>query len=156
MHASDDFERFHNRKNPRLRDYNYCTPNYYFITICTHEKKWLFGKPGTRNTYGDIAYSGLVEICRHFSGVFVDKAVIMPNHIHAIIVLTGNDVHLSDVIGQYKAFVTKSIHRIMPNIPVWQTSFHDHVIRSQQSYEKIWSYIETNPIKWQEDCYMQE
>ena len=77
----------------------------------------------------------------------------MPNHIHAIIAVNQAGTELPLVVGQYKAFVTKQIHLINPAIKVWQTSFHDHVIRNQADYLRIWQYIDTNPLKWEEDCF---
>ena len=146
-------DRFHSRKNPRLKNYDYAKPNYYFITICTREKKCLFGEAGNLNAHGKIAEKGLLEIDKHFQDVTVDKFVVMPNHIHAIIILTGQAANLSVVLGQYKAFVSNQIHRTDPQETVWQASFHDHVIRDQQSYEKIWLYIDTNPANWKKDCF---
>ena len=146
-------DRFHNRKNVRLKEYDYTTPNYYFVTICTDNKKCIFGRPGYLNESGKIAEKGLKKISIHFPSVKVDKTVVMPNHIHAIIELTGNDCDLTTVVGSYKSYVTRKIREIAPNICVWQRSFHDYVIRSQKSYEKIWEYIETNPVKWEEDCF---
>ena len=61
--------------------------------------------------------------------------------------------NLSHIIGQYKMSVTKKIHKICADCNVWQRTFHDHIIRNQQAYEKIWMYIEGNPSKWEEDCY---
>ena len=86
--------------------------------------------------------------------VIVEKYVIMPNHVHAIIRIDGrNSRDLTKIIGQYKMAVTKRIHKINPALEVWQRSFHDHIIRNQQGYEKIWQYIENNPRKWEEDCF---
>lgn len=144
---------FHDRKSPRLKNHDYSTPNYYFVTICTHEKKCIFGSPGMLNDFGKIAEEGLKKISEHYSGVKIEKSVVMPNHIHAIVVLTQDDENLCTVIGSYKSFVTRNIHKIDSGICVWQVSFHDHVIRNQQSYEKIWEYIENNPLKWEEDCF---
>ena len=155
MNYTDEYSPFPVRQNPRCKGYDYKTPNYYFVTMCTHEKKWLFGTPGKCNACGNIAHAGLMEINRHFSSVHVDRFVVMPNHVHAIIILSDTSVHLSTVISQYKSFVTKTIHADDPAVCVWQTSYYDHVIRNQQSYEKIWNYIDTNPAKWREDCYMQ-
>ena len=149
----NDSDRFPNRKRPRLASFNYSTPNYYFITICTHNKKCIFGKPNQLNAFGNIALQALTDIQRHFPNVTVDKAVVMPNHVHAIIVLDGHGTNLSVVVGLYKSYVSKQIHNISPNLKVWQTSFHDHVIRGQQSYEKIWNYIDGNPSKWEDDCF---
>ena len=151
MQQPDD--RFPVRKSPRIKHYDYATPNYYFVTICTSSKACLFGSPQRLNHRGKIAQSGLLEIAKHFHGVYIDKSVVMPNHIHAIIVLQNEVANLSTIIGQYKSFVTKKLHETEPNLQVWQTFFHDHVIRNEKSYQKIWNYIETNPIKWQEDCF---
>ena len=95
-------------------------------------------------------------ISKVFPGVVVDKYVVMPNHIHAIIVLKEHGVGLSTVIGQYKTAVTRKIRSAAPNMIVWQRSFHDHIIRNQKSYELIWSYIDSNPYRWKEDLFFVE
>lgn len=146
-------DRFPSRKSPRLRGYDYTAANYYFVTICTWEKKCLFGEPNHLNDWGKTAAAGLEKIGEHYAGVCVDKFVVMPNHIHAILVLPGKITGLSEVIGSYKSYVTRRIHTVSPNLRVWQTSFHDHVIRGREDYEKIWEYIHTNPIKWEQDCF---
>lgn len=146
-------DRFPSRKNPRLKDFDYSTPNYYFLTICTFDKKCIFGKPGNPNHFGKIAEDGMNQISLHYPEARVDKYVVMPNHVHLILVLEHNGMDVPNIISSYKAFVTKMIHLVNPNLKVWQTSFHDHVIRNQKSYEKIWNYIDTNPIRWEEDCF---
>ena len=143
------------RKSPRICGYDYSLPNYYFITICTHSKKCIFGKPNQLNAYGSIAENCLKEIEKVFPFIVLDKYVVMPNHIHGIFVIedeTGKQ-NLTTVLAQYKMSVTKKIRKIDPKIVVWQRSFHDHIIRNQASYEKIWMYIEDNPRKWDEDCF---
>ena len=144
---------FPQRKHPRLPYYDYATPGYYFVTICTHEKRCIFGPPARLNALGQIADAAFGEISKHFPQVQVHKYVVMPNHVHAILILQPGTTGLSTVVGSYKSSVTKKIHAIDPKITVWQTSFHDHVIRNQPGYEKIWSYIETNPLKWEDDCF---
>lgn len=143
------------RKSPRLKDFDYATPNYYFVTICTHEKKCLFGKPEQLNTFGKYAESGFLGINKHFPKCKIDKFVVMPNHVHAIIVIQSGESSLSTIVGSYKSYVAKQIHAHHPNRTVWQSSFHDHVIRNQAGYEKIWTYIDSNPLKWNDDCYFQ-
>ena len=149
----DGITRFPKRKSPRLHGYNYANPNYYFVTICTHSKKCLFGLPGSLTHHGRIAEDALCQITAHFPGVRIEKSVVMPNHVHAIVVIEPNSADLTVIIGQYKAFVTKQIHQYAPDMVVWQTSFHDHIIRSQHNYEKIWNYIDANPVKWMDDCF---
>ncbi|MBE6982173.1 MAG: hypothetical protein E7437_07635 [Ruminococcaceae bacterium] len=141
------------RKSPRLKGYDYKTPNYYFITVCAHNKVCYFGQPGDLNHLGEIAKQGLEQIPQHFPGVSLDKYIVMPNHIHAIIILNGREISLPTIIGQFKAFVSRKIHLHDPDIKVWQSSFHDHVIRSEADYLRIWNYIDGNPFKWSEDCY---
>ncbi len=150
---SNDNDRFPVRKNPRLKQYDYTSYNYYFATICTHEKKCLFGNPTKLSPMGKIAADCLRNVPVHFQGVWIDKWVVMPNHVHAIVMLPGNGVNLSTVIGQYKSAVTKAIRKFDPGISVWQASFHDHVIRDQADYERIWLYIEANPARWRDDCF---
>jgi len=100
----------------------------------------------------------LKELNIHYQGVRIDKMVVMPNHIHAIVVIgcgnkDGEYPSLNTVIGQYKSGVSRKIHGQLPDLTVWQRSYHDHVIRNRTDYEKIWNYIDGNPSKWIEDCY---
>ena len=94
------------------------------------------------------------QIPELFPEIRVDKYVIMPNHVHAILILDKEgSKDITSVIGQYKMSVTKRVHTIDKNLNVWQRSFHDHIIRNQKEYEKIWEYIQNNPQKWEEDCF---
>ena len=113
-----------------MAHYDYATPNHYFVTICTKDKRCIFGTLHRNNVYGDLAEIGLLEIPKHFDKVHIDKYIVMPNHIHAIVILEDGAKELSTIIGQYKAFVTRKIHEIDPGVAVWQVSFHDHVIRN--------------------------
>ena len=145
---------FHERKNPRITGYDYTSENHYFVTICTDNKKCIFGKPNHLNVFGNIARDCITKITNYYPYVLVDKFVVMPNHIHLILCFSGeNKASLSQVIGQYKMAVTKQIHQKEKHFTVWQRSFHDHVIRDRESYEKIWNYIDGNPGKWEEDCF---
>ena len=141
------------RKNPRIKGYDYATPGYYFVTICTYEKMRYFGMPQRLNALGKLAQKAFSQIPEHFQGVHVDKFVVMPNHVHAIIVIEEYGVSLSTIVGAYKSYVTREVHKIKPDIKLWQVSFHDHGIRDQRGYEKIWEYIDTNPLKWESDCF---
>ena len=145
---------FYSRKSPRIPKFDYSMSGYYFITICTKDKQCLFGEAGKPNDYGMIAQTELFDIETHYTNIMVDKCVVMPNHIHAIIVIkdSGNH-HLSTVIGQYKSGVTRKIREKLPDKMVWQRSYHDHIIRNEKQYLKIWEYIENNPAKWEMDCF---
>ncbi len=151
------------RKPQRLQDYDYSEQGAYFITLCTHNRQHLFGKllDGTMriNKYGLIAQSHLLNIPQHFDSVVVDKFIVMPNHLHCIFILWGTAERsrpfptLSTVVGLYKSGVTNRIHGFSPDLCVWQKSFHDHVIRDEQDYLRIWQYIDTNPLNWEKDRY---
>ena len=145
---------FYSRKNTRIPGYDYSSENYYFITICTHGHQCIFGQPSKLNHCGKIVQKHIERLSGYYQGVGVDKYVVMPNHIHMILILDGRNHHtVSSIIGSLKSSVTKEIRESKSNMSVWQRSFHDHIIRNQKSYEKIWLYIEDNPRKWEEDCF---
>ena len=152
MSDTQEPDRFPARKSPRLKNFDYSSPNWYFVTICTWDKQCLFGSPNSLSPSGEIAQQCLKEIGIHFPNAVIEKSVIMPNHVHAILSLTGG-INLSSVIGLYKSAVTKQIHEINPDEKVWQTSYHDHIIRNQADYERIWLYIDANPGRWMDDCF---
>lgn len=148
------------RKPIRLKEYDYSQNGMYFVTICTHNRECLFGKiVGNgldRSEYGLTAGNDLMNLSQHFPHITIDKYIVMPNHIHAIIFI-DNDYKtersrpfptLSTVIGLYKSGVSRKI-----GFGVWQKSFHDHIIRNENEYLKICEYIDTNPLKWELDCY---
>ena len=142
------------RKSPRIPEYDYSKDNYYFVTICTQNKKCLFGRVNEFSRYGKIAADSVMHIPLHYSGVKIDKFVVMPNHIHMILILEqGAVINAEQVIGQYKSGVSREIRKIDPEFVLWQRSFHDHIIRNQKQYEKIWMYIENNPLRWEKDCF---
>ncbi len=143
-----------NRKKNRLKDFDYASQHYYFVTICTNKKICFFGKNKSLNKFGSIAEKELINIEKHFSNVEIDKYVIMPNHIHAIIAIYNKKeeekvLGLSTVIGLYKSGTTKKLHEAGFFGEVWQKSFYDHVIRNQQDYKEICKYIYNNPLKWE-------
>ncbi|MBE6796939.1 MAG: hypothetical protein E7531_01160 [Ruminococcaceae bacterium] len=90
--------------------------------------------------------------------VSVDKYVIMPNHIHIILKVDSNggtskapsptNNKISLAVSTLKCFVNSEV-----GANIFQRSFHDHIIRGENGYKKIWKYIDTNPIKWQDDCF---
>jgi len=147
------------RKATRLPGFDYASHNFYFITICTYQKRCIFGKPNQVNSFGFIAKECLCDLSKVYPQVTVDCYVVMPNHIHAIMII-GSEGKMDDglpsltkVVGQYKMTVTKRIHEQEPDMKIWQRSFHDHIIRDRKGYEKIYNYIVTNPMKWEEDCF---
>ncbi len=150
------------RKPNRLPNFDYSAPGAYFITICTKDRRNLFwtdvGASIARpqlTLWGDIAAKSICDIPKHYPAVSVDHYVVMPNHIHLLLQInTDTDGRamlaptVSHVVQQLKGVITKQIGQ-----SVWQKLFHDHIIRSETDYLKIWEYIENNPAKWEEDCF---
>ena len=145
---------YYSRKSPRIPNYDYSNQNYYFITICTHNRKCIFGNPNHLNDLGKIVKRHIDNISSFYYGVLIDKYVVMPNHIHMIICVSGDgNPDVSQIVGQFKIGVTKEIRQNNPNMEIWQRSYHDHIIRNQKSYENIWLYIDGNPQCWDKDCF---
>lgn len=163
-----------NRKPIRLKNYDYSTPGIYFITICTNHKEKIFGNISEGDVFsspqmvlsqiGQIANEELLQIEQHYQNVKIDKYTIMPNHVHLLVRITERinpfptmiESDIPNIIGKYKASVTRNVGKaFMPSekIKIWQTSYHDHIIRNQQEYLEIWEYIDTNPIRWKDDCF---
>lgn len=158
------------RKPNRIRNYDYSSNGAYFVTICTEGRKnslcsivgdgFPIPKPA-----GRIAAQFIETIPNKYPCVRVAKYVIMPNHIHLLILIekpisrTGNpSPALGNVIGWYKYNVTKQINLNSGTMgdKFFQRSFHDHVIRREKDYLKIWEYIDNNPLRWKEDCFYEE
>ena len=154
------------RKPTRLKNYDYSSCGAYFITICTHKKQkilcdivgeGLCALPITKLTpIGEAVKVSIKYIADNYGNISVDKFVIMPNHIHLIITnQTGGHgdppLQIYDIIGNFKSFTTHKYGKTL-----WQRSFHDHIIRGKNDYLKIWNYIDTNPQKWQDDCFYTE
>lgn len=152
------------RKPTRLKGYNYSMPGAYFVTICVKDKKQLLSKivgddayivPKNQiSNYGLICDKYINNINNKYQNITVDKYVIMPNHIHLIIFLHGTmrasspTKNIETIIRSFKTMVTKEIGN-----SIWQRSYHDHIIRGEKDYKKIWEYIDTNPLKWEWDCF---
>ena len=145
---------FYSRKSTRIPRYDYSNRNYYFLTLCTNNRKCILGQPERLNNLGKIVEKHILNIPEYYQNVFIDKYVVMPNHIHMILVLNGdNNPNISLIMAQFKRGVTMEIRKTLPNLSVWQRSFHDHVIRDQKDYERIWLYIDANPMNWGKDCF---
>ena len=80
----------------------------------------------------------------------IDKYVIMPNHVHLIVMNQPGET-ISQKIRSWKILISKEIGK-----SIWQRSFYDHVIRDERDYLTKWKYIDDNPIKWASDEYYQK
>ena len=160
------------RKPNRLPTFDYSTPGAYFITICTQDRKCILGKivgggaldaPVVQLNDLGLIVEKYIRSGERISGISVDKYVIMPNHIHVILFVdetyTGGTSKApsptNTAIPHFVSTLKRFCHRDIGKI-IFQRSYHDHVIRNEQDYLKIWEYIDNNPISWREDCFYEE
>ena len=155
------------RKPTRLKEYDYSTPGAYFVTICAKDRKNIFSKitvgdgvldvPKSELTqYGLIADKYINQINGFYAHITVDKYIIMPNHIHLILSISDGTSRtpsptnslVSKFVSTLKRFCNKKYGE-----NIFQRSFHDHIIRNDKDYEDIWKYIDSNELKWEEDCF---
>jgi putative transposase len=168
----------HRRRSIRLKNYDYSNPGYYFVTVCTENRKCLFGEIHDGkielNPLGKMIQTIWMELPKHFPTVGLDTFVVMPNHLHGIIALNvGAGSHarpgfgqarrpaptlsLSDVIQRFKSYSTHcylkapSDNKKPSPAKLWQRNYYEHVIRRDESLEKIRGYIQENPLKWDLD-----
>jgi len=155
------------RKPNRLRGYDYSKNGYYFVTICTQNLVEWFGKVENDqmalNEYGRIVSECWHDLPNHYRNIKLDESVIMPNHVHGIVIIdnVGNGFKpfptkyhgLSEIIRGFKTFSSRRINYKITNNRCfhWQKSFYDHVIRNENELAFIREYILNNPKKWDLD-----
>ena len=153
-----------NRKRNRLKYYDYSNAGWYYVTICTKDHQRYFGKIKNEkmilNEVGNIVDEYWKKIPDHFPNVELDEYIIMPNHIHGIIINNYNTVgeenllplqhntNLSNVIKGFKIGVTKWCMKNNHSNFKWQRSFYDRIIRNEKELYNIRKYIKQNPLKW--------
>ena len=171
MNNDNDFPK---RKRNRLKDYNYSSNGAYFITICTNDRKNIFWNNESHNfvgediilppdyvrlsPYGKIAEEAIRAIPQYYPHIELLQYVVMPNHIHMILFIPcdsgriiSSPTSILTAVGQMKRWVSQKV-----GTAIWQRSFHDHIIRDKNDYEKIAKYICANPVRWQYDCFYTE
>ena len=166
--CGDTLKKLPIRKNNRLRGYDYSQTGAYFVTICVKDMHELLGRivgagfharPLIELTDIGVEVQKTIDyICGNNESVQIPKHVIMPNHVHMIVVLNtvghgSPPLHL--VVGRIKSYTAKRWSDMCNTKfqTFWQRSYHDHIIRDEDDYRRIWQYIDQNPARWQDDCY---
>lgn len=172
------------RRSTRLAGFDYSQPGAYFITICAHQRGCLFGEmEGDQvrlSAIGAIVAEEWARSAAIRQEIELDAFVIMPNHIHAIVIIRRGDrpvapakgAHidapvaptrdtptgpakrsLGALIAGFKAAATRRINetRATPGLPVWQRGYYEHIIRDEAEWDRIRAYIEGNPDCWAKD-----
>ena len=170
-------------ESARLKNWDYSANGYYYITICTKDRIHYFGNiindEMILSKIGNMAYKYWQEIPNHFPFVRLDEFIIMPNHVHGIVVIKNDTCNvetlqcnvstdtdnfhskispksksLSTIIRSYKSICTKTINKSKNEIFfAWQPRFYDHIIKNEKELENMRNYIFYNPQKWAEDDY---
>jgi REP element-mobilizing transposase RayT len=160
------------RKLLRLKDFDYSTEAAYFVTICTRNKEEFFGRVITEkmvlNDPGKMIEEWWKKLEHRYEDVILEKYIVMPNHLHGIIMIIRDDIvwadpcvrpkknlSLSDIIKWFKIMTT---NQYIKNVKernwrtfdkrLWQRSFYDRIIRDGRELNNIRAYIMNNPIKW--------
>lgn len=171
-----------NRRSIRMDGYDYSQAGAYYITICTQSRRCLFGnvRDGKMvlNEWGRIAEEEWFNTEKIRDNVQLGEFVIMPNHIHGIVIindgrgvlntpnvlntpiskegechspLRGPSNNLGAIVRGYKSAVTKWFRQNTNICTVWQRNYYEHIIRDGNDYERIANYINDNPMNWKRD-----
>jgi len=170
----------HHRRSIRLKDYDYSQAGGYYVTIVVQGRECLFGEIVKRemflNDFGKIADECWRSIPDHFPFVELGAYVVMPNHVHGIIVITDNgrgaallrpynhpDINdnphkinvkpgsLGAIVRSYKSAVSYRIHKEHNTTGIWQRNYYEHILRDEKDLQNKADYIEANPSLWDED-----
>jgi len=180
-----------NRQSIRLKDYDYSKSGLYFVTICTENRECLLGNivganhdsPVPKmilNDIGKIVNDVLLTIPKRFDNVELDEFVIMPNHMHLILIIRApvRVIHesphrrftqrgdkrqlLPQCIGYLKMNSSKKINQYVrahhdapqqapQSQKIFQRNYYEHIIRTENDLNKIREYIINNPLMWDRD-----
>ena len=161
-----------NRRSIRLKGYDYAQEGAYFVTVCTRQQQCLFGsiRDGRMrlNDAGRAVRDCWNDLPRHYPHVKMDAMVVMPNHVHGIVVLLdavgaglkpapttrqGKRHALPEIVRGFKTFASRRVNQLRgtPGIPIWQRNYYEHVVRDDEDLDRIRTYIANNPARWDED-----
>jgi len=159
-------KKFPQRKIHRLKDFDYSQKGAYFITICTLNRDKLLGRivdgQVALNDSGRAVLSVWDDLTSRFPMIETDAFVIMPNHVHGIIIVGAQFIApfegsmnraptLGEIVRFFKAVCTRVIRINHHANFSWQRNYYEHVIRDNNSLKLIREYIVTNPLRWELD-----
>ena len=168
------------RRSLRLPGYDYAQPGAYFITVCVHDRRSLFGElidgQIRLNEVGRMVERWWRQLPNRFALATVDEFVVMPNHIHGIVINVGADprvrpgpedgakqgAHIGAPLPRIvRWFKTMTTNEYIRNVRdgrwppssgrLWQRNYYEHVVRNDDDLNTIRQYILDNPAKWDED-----
>jgi REP element-mobilizing transposase RayT len=154
----------------RLKGWDYSQAGGYFVTICTANRGCYFGHIDDGqmrlSPIGDVVAAEWQRTAEVRPQVILDAWVVMPNHLHGIIVIQNDEVAATNsaesagslrpgsvgaIIGQIKSVCKKRIRAMGAQTFDWQPRFHDHIVRDDKDLARIREYIMNNPVQWELD-----
>ena len=170
-----DHPPFRQRRNLRLGGYDYAQPGAYFLTICVHDRACLLGdivdEEMRLNDAGQVIANTWKELPKRFATLTLDRFVVMPNHVHGILMIdvgrpyithhrpgAAGEPTIGRIVGAFKSLTTVNYIRGVRqcawtpfNGRLWQRNYYEHVIRDETSLNRIREYILQNPLRWAVD-----
>lgn len=166
---------FPNRKMIRMQGFDYGSEHTYFITGCAYRRQHLFGeiRNGVMclNDLGAVIWSEWEKTFEMRPHYLPHAFVVMPNHFHALFSITRtpediwNDERIeafsqrkkdtvASTLGGIKSAITSYARKHLNwSDEIWQSRFHDHVVRDWAEFGKIEGYIFNNVRNWRDDCF---
>lgn len=156
----------HHRRSIRLQGYDYSQAGMYFVTLCTRNRECLFGEIVDEtmrlNPVGQIVTDSWTWLAQRYEHVELDEWVVMPNHLHGIVVIndhckggsrTAPTKPIGRLIGAYKTVSTKQANtfRQTPGMLLWQRNYWERIVRDAAELLSIQEYICNNPAQWAQD-----
>ncbi len=164
----------HHRRSIRLSEFDYSQEGAYFVTICVHQWACLLGDvlegQVRLSEFGSVVAKCWRDLPRHYDHIELGEFVVMPNHVHGVIVLRSSvgagfkpaptgavrKRHgLPEITRALKTFSARRINALRgtPGQRFWQRSYYERVIRDGDEYDRTGQYILDNPVSWLEDKY---
>lgn len=141
----------------RLPAYDYAQAGAYFITVCTHHRELLLVDDGIR----DVVLQAWLSLPARFPSVVLDEFVVMPNHVHGVMVLGGaasgaptqDAISLATAVRAFKSLSAVAGNKLLnrPGRPFWQRTYYEHIVRNEADLNRIRQYIRDNPANWESD-----
>jgi REP element-mobilizing transposase RayT len=146
----------HHRHSIRLQGYDYTNAGIYFVTICSYQRQHLFGNINNGemeiNAIGQFVSILWQKIPQYFLNVELDAFILMPDHLHGIIVISESKEKssLANIIQNFKSISSRKINRINKNsgVSIWQRNYYERIVRSEQELKNLREYIKNNPTNW--------
>jgi REP element-mobilizing transposase RayT len=131
------------------------TSGMFFVTWCTQNRAQVLSKVVENEVQlteiGHIVNEEWLATAQIRFGVLLDAWVIMPNHVHGILLLEGPNQALGSIIAQIKSIATKRIRASGHTSFAWQTRYFDRILRNERALLAARDYIVKNPQRWSQD-----